>query len=53
MEQDQMYDSASTIPGPDDNSAVPPDALDDTGGEPLTNSGFETEDSEPKFDERS
>jgi len=48
-----MHDSASTIPNPDDNSAVPPDVLDDTGGEPLANSGFEAEDPEPDFDERS
>jgi hypothetical protein len=47
-----MYDSTSTIPNPDDNSALPPDVLDDTGGEPLANSGFETENPEPDFDER-
>jgi hypothetical protein len=48
-----MLDSASTIPNPDDNSALQPDVLDDTGGEPLTNSGFEAEPPEPDFDERS
>jgi hypothetical protein len=49
----QMCDSAFTIPNPDDNSALPPDVLDNTGGEPLANSGFEVEDPEPDFDERS
>ena len=48
-----MYDSASTTPNPDDGSALPPDVLDDTGGEPLANSGFEVEDPQPDFDERS
>ena len=48
-----MYDSAFTTPNPDDNSTLPPDVLDDTGGEPLANSGFEAEDAEPNFDERS
>ena len=48
-----MHDSASTIPNPNDNSALPPDVLDDTGGEPLAKSGFEAEDPEPDFDERS
>jgi hypothetical protein len=30
-----------------------PDVLDDPGGEPLANSGFEGEEPEPDFDERS
>lgn len=48
-----MHDSTSKPPNPDDNSALPPGVHDDTGGEPLANSGFEDEDSEPDFDERS
>jgi len=48
-----MYDSASTTPNPEDNSSLPPDVFDDTGGEPLANSGFEAEAPEPDFDERS
>ena len=48
-----MYASTSTPPNPDESSALPPDVLDDTGGEPLANSGFEAEAPEPDFDERS
>jgi hypothetical protein len=32
---------------------LPPGVLDDTGGEPLANSGFEGEEPEPDFEERS
>jgi len=35
------------------DSPFSPDVLDETGGEPLANSGFEAEDPEPDFDERS
>jgi hypothetical protein len=48
-----MYASKSTPPNPDESSALPPDLLDDSGGEPWANSGFETEAAEPDFDERS
>jgi len=34
-------------------SSLPPGVLDDTGGEPLANSGFEGEEPEPDFEERS
>ena len=46
---------AYTPPLPDfkQNSTVPPGVLDDTGGEPLANSGFEGEEPEPDFEERS
>jgi hypothetical protein len=35
------------------NPPIPPSVLDDTGGEPLANSGFEGEEPEPDFEERS
>jgi hypothetical protein len=35
------------------NPSFPPGVLDDTGGEPLANSGFETEEPEQDFEERS
>jgi hypothetical protein len=42
-----------TLPSSEQNPSFPPGALDDTGGEPLANSGFESEDPEPDFEERS
>ena len=46
---------AYTPPLPDSerNPSFPPGVLDDTGGEPLANSGFEGEEPEPDFEERS
>jgi len=35
------------------STPFPPAVLDDNGGEPLTNSGFEFEEPEPDFEERS
>ena len=40
-------------PNPEENPLLPPGVLDDTGGEPLANSGFEGEEPEPDFEERS
>ena len=42
-----------TLPNSEQNPPFPPDVLDDTGGEPLANSGFESEEPEPDFEERS
>ena len=44
-----------TVPLPDSEQDlfIPPGVLDDTGGEPLANSGFEGEEPEPDFEERS
>ena len=42
-------------PPPHDSESkplFPPGVLDDTGGEPLANSGFEGEEPEPDFEER-
>lgn len=41
-----------TLPDSEQNPPFPPGVLDDTGGEPLANSGFEAEDPEPDFEER-
>ena len=41
-----------TLPNPEQNPPFP-GVLDDTGGEPLANSGFEGEEPEPDFEERS
>lgn len=42
-----------TSPNSQQDSPFPPGVLDDTGGEPLANSGFEGEVPEPDFEERS
>jgi hypothetical protein len=42
-----------TLPVSEPNPIIPPGVLDDTGGEPLANSGFEGEEAEPDFEERS
>jgi len=42
-----------TLPDSERNPSFPPGVLDDTGGEPLANSGFEAEKAEPDFEERS
>ena len=42
-----------TLPDSERNPSFPPGVLDDTGGEPLANSGFEGEEPEPDFEERS
>jgi hypothetical protein len=43
------------LPAPDSeqNPFIPTGVLDDIGGEPLANSGFEGEEPEPDFEERS
>jgi hypothetical protein len=41
-----------TLPNSEQNPFVSPSVLDDTGGEPLANSGFEGEEPEPDFEER-
>ena len=42
-----------TLTDSERNPPFPPGVLDDTGGEPLANSGFESEEPEPDFEERS
>ena len=42
-----------TLPDSERNLSFPPGVLDDTGAEPLANSGFEGEEPEPDFEERS
>ena len=42
-----------TLRDSEQNPPFPPSVLDDTGGEPLANSGFEGEEPEPDFEERS
>ena len=42
-----------TLPDFERNPSFPPSVHDDTGGEPLANSGFESEEPEPDFEERS
>ena len=42
-----------TLPDSERNTSFLPGVLDDTGGEPLANSGFEGEEPEPDFEERS
>ena len=42
-----------TLPNSEQNPSSLPGVLDDTGGEPLANSGFEGEEPEPDFEERS
>ena len=42
-----------TLPDSERNPSFPSGVLDDTGGEPLANSGFEGEEPEPDFEERS
>jgi len=42
-----------TLPDSERNPSFPAGVLDDTGGEPLANSGFEGEEPEPDFEERS
>ena len=42
-----------TLPDSERNPSFPPGVLDDTGEEPLANSGFEGEEPEPDFEERS
>ena len=41
------------LPDSEQSPPMPPGVLDDTGGEPLANSGFEGEEPEPAFEERS
>ena len=43
----------STLRDSEVNPPLPLGVLDDTGGEPLVNSGFEAEKPEPDFEERS
>ena len=42
-----------TLPNSEQDSPFSPGVLDDTGGEPLANSGFEGEEPELDFEERS
>ena len=42
-----------TLRDSEQNPPFSPGVLDDTGGEPLANSGFEAEKAEPDFEERS
>ena len=42
-----------TLTDSEHNPPYPPGVLDDTGGEPLVNSGFEAEKPEQDFEERS
>jgi hypothetical protein len=42
-----------TLTDSEQNPHSLPSVLDDTGGEPLANSGFEGEEPEPDFEERS
>jgi len=42
-----------TLRDSEQNPPFPPGVLDDTGGEQLANSGFEGEEPEPDFEERS
>ena len=48
-----MLACTSPLPNSEQNPLFPPGVFDDTGGEPLANSGFEAEEPEPDFDERS
>ena len=41
------------LPNSEQSPSFPPGVLDDTGGEPLANSGLEAEEPEQDFDERS
>ncbi len=41
------------LPNSEQDFPFPPGVLDDTGGEPLANSGFERQEPEPAFEERS